>query len=165
MAALALFTYALCFSAAYASTPAATGALLLFGAVQISLIGHGLWQGERLSRRQLAGLLLPHGAGAGREAIGIAVISGAVSSALGYALWYQLLPRLAAIEAASVQLSVPVLTAVGAACWLGERLSPPALIAGAVALVGIGLILSAPRPPRSARGTHTFLPFLNRDTP
>jgi drug/metabolite transporter (DMT)-like permease len=113
----------------------------------------------------VAVLLLPHGASAGREAIGIAVVSGAVTSALGYALWYQLLPRLAAIEAASVQLSVPVLTGVGAACWLGERLSLPALIAGAVVLGGIGLILSAPRRPRSARGTHTVLPILNGDTP
>jgi drug/metabolite transporter (DMT)-like permease len=230
-AALALFTYAICFSTAYVNTPAASGALLLFGAVQISLIGHGLWQGESLSRRQVAGLmialagliallrpgvaappatgallmvtagmawatytvigrsvsapvaatganflravpmglvavvLLPHGAATGREAIGTAVISGAVTSALGYALWYHLLPRLAAIEAASVQLSVPVMTAVGASFWLGERLSFPSVIAGAVALGGIGLINSAPGTQRPRRGTNTFDQPINGDQP
>jgi drug/metabolite transporter (DMT)-like permease len=230
-AALALFTYALCFSAAYATTPAATGALLLFGAVQISLIGHGMWQGERLSRRQVAGLvaalagliallrpgvaappatgallmvtagmawatytvigrsvsapvaatggnflravpmgilavvLLPHGAAAGSVAIGLAVISGAVTSALGYALWYHLLPRLAAIEAASVQLSVPVMTAVGASCWLGERLSVPSVIAGAVVLGGIGLIISAPGTQRLRTGSNAIDLTLNGDHP
>ncbi len=230
-AALALFTYAICFSAGYVSTPAASGALLLFGAVQISLIGHGLWQGERLSCRQVAGLmaalsglmallrpgvaappatgallmltagmawaaytvigrsvsapvaatganflraapmgllavlLLPHGASGGSEAIGIAIFSGAVTSALGYALWYHLLPQLAAIEAASVQLSVPVVTAVGASCWLGERLSFPSVIAGAVALGGIGLIVSAPGRPRLPGGTPTVFFSIKGDQP
>jgi drug/metabolite transporter (DMT)-like permease len=56
--ALALFVYALCFSVAYLSTPAASGALLLFGAVQLSMSAWGWWQGERLWRRQIAGLLL-----------------------------------------------------------------------------------------------------------
>ena len=40
------------------SLPAATGALLLFGAVQATMIGHGLWQGERLRHLQLLGLVL-----------------------------------------------------------------------------------------------------------
>ena len=46
--ALALFVYAAAFSFAYISLTAATGALLLFGAVQGVMIGHGLWRGERL---------------------------------------------------------------------------------------------------------------------
>jgi drug/metabolite transporter (DMT)-like permease len=59
--ALALFAYAACFSFAYVSLSAATGALLLFGAVQTTMISFGLWQGERLQGRQLAGLMLAVG--------------------------------------------------------------------------------------------------------
>ncbi len=59
--ACALFVYAAAFSFAYVSLTAATGALLLFGAVQATMIGHGLWQGERLHRRQQAGLMLALG--------------------------------------------------------------------------------------------------------
>jgi drug/metabolite transporter (DMT)-like permease len=55
--ALALFAYAAGFSYAYVSLPAATGALLLFGAVQTTMIGVGLWSGERPSLRQAIGLL------------------------------------------------------------------------------------------------------------
>jgi len=56
--AFALFAYAACFSFAYVSLSAATGALLLFGAVQTTMIGFGLWKGERLRGQQLAGLML-----------------------------------------------------------------------------------------------------------
>lgn len=54
----ALFAYAAGFSFAYVSLSAATGALLLFGAVQTTMIGFGLWKGERLRGQQLAGLML-----------------------------------------------------------------------------------------------------------
>lgn len=67
--ALALFVYAAAFSLAYVDLQAGAGALLLFGAVQVTMVGHGLWAGERLSAWQwlglalalagLAGLLLP----------------------------------------------------------------------------------------------------------
>lgn len=56
--ALALFAYAAGFSFAYLSLPAATGALLLFGAVQVTMIGVALWRGERLQGGQWAGLVL-----------------------------------------------------------------------------------------------------------
>lgn len=59
--ALALFVYAAAFSFAYVSLPAATGALLLFGAVQATMIGNGLWRGERLRGSQKAGLALALG--------------------------------------------------------------------------------------------------------
>ena len=59
--ALALFAYAAGFSFAYVSLAAGTGALLLFGAVQVTMIGYGLWRGERLSPRQRLGLLLALG--------------------------------------------------------------------------------------------------------
>jgi drug/metabolite transporter (DMT)-like permease len=54
--ALALFIYAAGFSFAYVSLSAATGALLLFGVVQTSMIGWGLWRGERLRPLQWGGL-------------------------------------------------------------------------------------------------------------
>jgi drug/metabolite transporter (DMT)-like permease len=53
--ALALFVYAAAFSFAYTRLSAGTGALLLFGAVQASMIGWGLFQGERLQGLQMAG--------------------------------------------------------------------------------------------------------------
>ncbi|WP_239651901.1 EamA family transporter [Neosynechococcus sphagnicola] len=56
--ALALFAYAACFSIAYTNLPAGSGALLLFGAVQITMIGYGLSRGERLRGWQVTGLLL-----------------------------------------------------------------------------------------------------------
>lgn len=59
--ALALFAYAAGFSFAYVSLPAATGALLLFGAVQATMICHGMWAGERLRRWQHVGLALALG--------------------------------------------------------------------------------------------------------
>lgn len=56
--ACALFAYAAAFSFAYVSLSAAAGALILFGAVQATMIGYGLWRGERLHGPQLAGLVL-----------------------------------------------------------------------------------------------------------
>ncbi len=58
ISAIALFAYAAGFSFAYVSLSTATGALVLFGAVQITMIGHGLSTGERLCGPQVAGLLL-----------------------------------------------------------------------------------------------------------
>lgn len=70
--ALALFIYAAAFSFAYTGLQAGIGALILFGAVQATMVGHGLWRGERLNLFQicgmaiafagLVGLLLPQGA-------------------------------------------------------------------------------------------------------
>jgi drug/metabolite transporter (DMT)-like permease len=56
--AAALLVYAAAFSFAYVQLSAATGALLLFGAVQATMIGYGLWSGERLHRPQAGGLML-----------------------------------------------------------------------------------------------------------
>ena len=61
LSALALFAYAAAFSFAYISLPAGAGALLLFGAVQATMIGYGLWSGERLRPLQTAGLALALG--------------------------------------------------------------------------------------------------------
>lgn len=57
-ASLALLTYMVCFSLAYINLSAGTGALLLFGSVQITMISYGLWAGERLRSPQILGLIL-----------------------------------------------------------------------------------------------------------
>ncbi len=213
LSAAALFAYAMCFSLAYVSMPAATGALLLFGAVQATMTGYGLWQGERLGKRQLAGLalalaglvvlMLPglaapsllsavlmitagvswgiysvrgkRGSAPGaaatdptRETAGnfvrtvpmvllwallarhqltpdgmglwLAFLSGAVTSGLGYAIWYHALPALKTTQAAVVQLSVPVIAALGGVVLLAESLSLPMVLASAAVLGGIALV-------------------------
>lgn len=71
--------------------------------------------------------------------IALAVLSGAVTSGLGYALWYHVLPRLQAAVAGLVQLSVPVIAVLGGAVLLAEPASLRILGAGAVVLGGIAL--------------------------
>jgi drug/metabolite transporter (DMT)-like permease len=206
LSALALFAYAAGFSFAYVSLPAATGALLLFGAVQATMIGHGVWAGERLGRLQLVGLvlacgglvglLLPglsrpplqgavlmlgagvawgvyslRGKGAGdptkvtagnflravpiAAAVSVlmlkgaldnagfwyAVSSGALASGIGYAIWYTALPALKATKAATVQLSVPVIAALGGIVFLGEPITLRLVLATAAILGGIALVI------------------------
>jgi len=214
--AFALFAYAAGFSLAYVSLPAATGALLLFGAVQATMIGHGIWAGERLLRLQLAGLvlalgglvglLLPglsapplHGSllmmgagvawgiyslrgkgggdptkvtagnflraipfaaamsvfmhdGASLDSAGVlyAIASGALASGMGYAIWYTALPALKATKAATVQLSVPVIAALGGIVFLGESVSLRLVLASAAILGGIALVILERRNPSSA---------------
>ena len=206
--AATLFAYAAGFSFAYISLPAATGALLLFGAVQATMIGHGLWTGERLQRLQLVGLtlalaglvglLLPglsappltgsllmlgagiawgiyslRGKGAGDPTqvtagnflrvvpitavlsllmldrvspdlagVAYAVASGALASGMGYAIWYTALPALKATHAAIVQLSVPVIAALGGIIFLSEPLSIRLVLASAAILGGIALVIT-----------------------
>jgi drug/metabolite transporter (DMT)-like permease len=207
LSAIALFVYAAAFSFAYVSLPAATGALLLFGAVQATMIGRGLWLGERLTKPQTAGLtiafaglvslllpglttpslqgsLLMLGAGGawgvyslrGKNAgdpmrvtagnfarsvpfavalsvlmasrasldlagIAYALASGALTSGIGYAIWYTALPALRATQAATVQLSVPVIAAIGGVVLLGEPMTLR-LIGAAIAVIGgIALVI------------------------
>jgi len=205
--AFALFVYAAGFSFAYVSLPAASGALLLFGAVQATMIGHGIRTGERLRMLQtlgvilafggLVGLLLPglsappllgallmmgagvawgiyslRGSGGGdptrvtagnfMRAVPITVVlsllmldvasmdtagfyyavaSGALASGLGYATWYTVLPALKNTSAASVQLSVPVIAALGGIAFLGEPLTLRLILASVAILGGIALVI------------------------
>ena len=207
LSAFALFAYAAGFSFAYVSLSAATGALLLFGAVQATMIGYGVWMGERLLKLQLVGfmlalggligLLLPglsapplygsalmlgagvawgiyslRGKGAGDptrvtagnflRAVPIAVVlsilmlnntsldtagfwyavsSGVLASGIGYAIWYTALPALKATNAATVQLSVPVLAALGGVIVLGEPISLRLVLASVAILGGIALVI------------------------
>lgn len=75
--------------------------------------------------------------------IWLAVLSGAVTSGLGYALWYSLLPVLGAGRAAVAQLSVPVIAIIGGAALLAEWPDPRTLMAAAVVLGGVFLSLRA----------------------
>lgn len=70
-----------------------------------------------------------------------AIASGAIASALGYALWYAVLPQIAATQAAVAQLSVPVIAFAGGVLFLGETITLAQLGAGVVVLGGIALSL------------------------
>jgi len=208
LSAFALFAYAAGFSFAYVSLPAASGALLLFGAVQATMIGYGVWAGERLLKLQLVGLALAFGglvslllpglsapplrgsilmlaagvawgvyslrgksagnaidvtAGNFLRAVAIvaglsvvtlgrasidtpgawyALASGALASGLGYAIWYTVLPVLRATNAAAVQLSVPVIAAVGGVIFLGESITLRLVLASGAILGGIALVIA-----------------------
>ncbi|PRY92434.1 DMT family transporter [Donghicola tyrosinivorans] len=73
----------------------------------------------------------------------LACVSGAIASGLGYALWYQLVPRLGAARAAVAQLTVPVIAGLGGALLLAEVPSLRLMLAGALVLGGVALSLSA----------------------
>ena len=187
--------------------PAATGALLLFGTVQMTMMGFGLWSGERLSARQhagyllafggLVGLLMPglaapplvaallmlcagvawgiyslRGKGQG-DATGVtagnflralpfalilmlamreqwswdaagawyALASGALTSGIGYVVWYFVLQSLKATTAATVQLSGPLIVALGGSLFLAEPLTLRWVLACVAILGGIALVI------------------------
>ena len=203
--ALTLVVYAVAFSFAYVSVTTGTGALLLFGAVQVIMIAVGLRGGERIDGLVAAGWLLavvglvylllpgiaapPLGAGAMMLCAGIAwgayslhgrrsadplrdtagnfirsapialllaaalwrhvsidrhgallaMLSGAIASGLGYAAWYTVLPRLRAITAANLQLSIPVIAALGGVLLSGESISLRLAVCSALVLGGTAL--------------------------
>lgn len=211
ISAAALFTYALGFSLAYRTLSAGTGALVLFGSVQLTMLLSAVARGERGSPTEWIGLLLavfglvwlvwpglsapsPLGAGLmtvagmawgfyslrgrrsqdplgdtagnfvrtvplvallcviafrtfqlnGRGA-GWAILSGAVSSGLGYVVWYSALRGLSSLRAALVQLAVPVIAAAGGIAFLGELPNFRLSLSGALILGGIAFALVAHR--------------------
>jgi drug/metabolite transporter (DMT)-like permease len=209
--AFTLFVYAIAFSYAYVSLSTGTGALLLFGSAQVTMIASGLRSGERPSRWEWVGLssaivglvylvlpgvsapplvgalsMLAAGVGWGAyslrgrgsrnptlanagnflltlpllavtnliaagsvhvEVRGVlwAVLSGAVTSGLGYVIWYMALRNLTAIRAATVQLSVPVLAAVIGIVALHETATLRLAIAGVAILGGIAVAIAGRR--------------------
>jgi drug/metabolite transporter (DMT)-like permease len=211
ISAAMLFLYAVTFSFAYISLSTGTGALILFAAVQITMIAVGLYTGERPELLEWLGLLIAivgliylvspgitapstggsvlmatagvawgvyslRGRGASDPvgvtadnflraaplAIGLilvwlptltitplgflwAALSGSITSGVGYVLWYAALPRLTATRAATVQLAVPVLAAVGGVAVLSEAISPRLVISAVVILGGVGLAVSRPK--------------------
>ena len=217
-AAIALFAYASAFSFAYISLPSGTGALLLFGAVQATMVLTGLVRGERQTLAQWVGFLLalaglaallapgvsappimgaflmlaagvawgaysllgrgvvdPLSATAGNflrtlpmavalcfvvaifsvrfsvSGLIYAALSGAVASGLGYVIWYTAIPGLTPTQGASVQLSVPVITALGGALVLGEGITVRLTASSLAILGGIGLVIASKRNARLAR--------------
>ncbi|MYM54957.1 DMT family transporter [Thalassovita mangrovi] len=85
-------------------------------------------------------LLLAKGmGGANMAGLLLAVLSGAVTSGLGYALWYAILPMLGATRAAVAQLTVPVIAIAGGVLFLGEVPSLAFLMATTVVLAGVAL--------------------------
>lgn len=209
ISALALFLYAALFSYAYLGIAAGTGALILFGAVQATMIGYGFFKGERFATLQwiglvvaltgLIGLVLPGlsapplldsalmaGAGvawgiysirgkgardpslatagnfllatplalllalvvfaggnlsADPPGIAYALASGGITSGLGYLLWYSALPHISATNAATIQLSAPVIAALGGVMLLAEPLSLRLILASIAILGGIALVI------------------------
>lgn len=206
-AAAMLLTYMVFFSFAYSSLSAGTGALILFGAVQLTMFGMGLRSRERFTPLAWLGLALavaglvylvlpgvaapplsgallmavagvawgvyslrgravadPLAATAGNFAraapfalaisllfidkvhintsgLALAVASGALTSGIGYVIWYAVLPQLSALRAATVQLSVPLIAAFGGVVFLSEALTPRLTMASAAILGGIALVL------------------------
>lgn len=205
--AAALYAYAIAFSLAYVTLTASVGALVLFGAVQATMLAAALRAGERPGPAQWAGLavalaglvvlLFPglsapdplgaalmalagvawgvysllgrgasrpvaatrgnflraaplalgvglgaflwRGAQADRYGLLLAAASGALASGLGYSVWYRALRGHTATTAAVVQLSVPLLAALGGTLLLGEAPSARLGIAGAMILGGVAL--------------------------
>lgn len=83
--------------------------------------------------------LLPDGVSA-RGAM-LAVLSGAITSGAGYALWYSILPQLAASAAAVAQLTVPVIAAAGGLMFLGEPVTARFAVAALLVLGGVAISL------------------------
>lgn len=207
ISAFLLFAYAAAFSSAYLGLNAASGALILFGAVQVTMIAASILTGQRPDVAQWFGLVLAFGglvylvapslnsppldrallmAIAGiawglyslrakgvadpasatannflraaplgillalatltnihSNASGViwAVMSGAITSGLGYVMWYAAVPSLGSTRAAIVQLLVPIVAAAGGVLLLGEPLNPRLAVAAALTLSGVALAL------------------------
>jgi drug/metabolite transporter (DMT)-like permease len=82
------------------------------------------------------------------DALGLwyAVLSGALASGLGYAVWYGVLPSIPGTQAATLQLAVPVIATVGGIVLLDESLTTMFVLASISILGGIGLVLKASKP-------------------
>lgn len=76
---------------------------------------------------------------------GLAILSGAVTSGLGYALWYWVVPKLGAARAGVAQLTVPLIAAAGGSIWLGEAVSLRFGVAATLVLGGVALASLARR--------------------
>jgi drug/metabolite transporter (DMT)-like permease len=71
----------------------------------------------------------------------LAVASGAITSGIGYAIWYAVLPSLKSASAATLQLTVPVIATVGGILWLDEELSLRLILASCAILGGVAMVV------------------------
>lgn len=76
------------------------------------------------------------------EGRALAMASGALASGAGYVVWYSVLPKLTAMRAATVQLSVPAITAFGGALLLAEPLTLRLVLASLATLGGVAIVLT-----------------------
>jgi drug/metabolite transporter (DMT)-like permease len=212
---IALLAYAAFFSYAYIALSAGMGAIILFALVQLTMLGWGLFQGERLSALQWAGFVVaiaalvwlvspsieappllataamaiagmgwgaysllgrgvsdPTAATAGNflrasalglpilalaisfapeplpqtDGILIAVVSGAVTSGLGYVIWYSVVKQLSASRAGIAQLSVPAIAAIGGVLFLSEPITLRFALSTLAILGGVGLAVLTAAP-------------------
>ena len=123
------------------------GIYSLAGRGQADALGATAWNFALAVPVALAAALVLPGEGVAASARGLvlAVLSGAVTSGLGYALWYAILPKLGAARAGVAQLTVPVLAAFGGALLLAEGVTPRFVMAALLVLGGVALALRAPR--------------------
>lgn len=208
LSGLALFIYAVGFSFAYVSMSAATGALLLFGTVQMTMLAYALQKGHRLQWLQKVGVVIStlgliallwpsvetppiigaifmiisgiawafytiigtnstspilNTAGSFYRAalfalllipvlivhsqldtLGViySIVSGSLTSAIAYAIWYSVLPELGPAKSATLQLLVPLITTVGGILLLDEYLSDQIIAAAFLILAGLWLVVS-----------------------
>ena len=89
--------------------------------------------------------------------------SGAITSGLGYAVWYAVVPALKAANAATVQLSVPVIAALGGIMVLGESITLRFAVASLAILGGIALVILSKSRREAALGVATSYPAERRD--
>jgi drug/metabolite transporter (DMT)-like permease len=82
--------------------------------------------------------------------VGLAVISGVVTSGFGYAIWYRALPGLSATQAATVQLTVPIIAAIGAVAFLSETLTLRLVVASICILGGVAVAIVSRQPAKAS---------------
>lgn len=79
------------------------------------------------------------------QGIIFAVLSGSVASGVGYSLWYYVVKKLNTVVASIAQLSVPVIATLGGVLLLSEPVTMQFVISSTIILVGISLVLVAPK--------------------
>lgn len=204
--ALALFLYCAAFSFAYVELNAATGAMVLFAAVQVTIVAASFLSGNRLRVIDLGGVLLAMlgvgillgaraapgpilamlsmivagiawglysimgrstadparqtagnfllaalfaaplplidaGHGLTVNGVTLAIVSGAITSGLGYVVWYKVVPRLPPATVGAAQLATPVVAAIAAAGLLSEPLTLRLALASLLIIGGIAATL------------------------
>ena len=166
LSAAMLFIYAVAFSFGYISLDTSTGALILFGAVQITMILSNVVSGNKLHLSEWLGLALaftgfvylimpsvttPSLTGfvlmsidslhVSSSGIMLAILSGAIASGVGYFVWYIALAGLSVTQAAVLQLFVPIIAALGGVIFTSELITVRLIESSALVLGGILMVI------------------------
>lgn len=86
------------------------------------------------------------------DGVVLAIASGAITSGLGYVIWYQVLKHLSATRAGIAQLSVPAIAAIGGVVFLAEPITLRFALATSAILAGVGLAVLTAQPGSSKAG-------------